>query len=558
MRLFDGSVLYWNNQQDAYSKAECYREGRLVKKSIPRALKLYQEAAKAGDAQAMFRLGEHYQQSNQKLRAFSAFYEAGIRDNASAITLLQTLANGDAEAAFLLGKMYEQKKNYTQAIAFYKKAHELKHADGMYHVAKLFTYINYSEKQGKEVSDYYRDAVKAGSKHALVELIELSKTSGKAAFYVAQLYERDLKQMNHALSYYEKASQLHFGEATYTLGNIYAQGKMSVAVDIARASRYYITASQQGHYSSISSLQSLAQQGYAEAQYVLGYEYYRNRNELSSAIAWCVKAEVQNHARAANYLRGSFSKEMTWKISKHYAAFVQNKEHNQPKAVEYAVKASDLGVGDASEYLANSYYQGREGVPVDRIKSYCYFIIAIKQGKNALLKILDGYAEANDKDAQYALYDYYRDTKKEELSLRWLVRAGLSRHADAQQKLKEDFSAEQHWRITDFYLENGVTVDDQRWMFHCQKAADKGHAQAAFYLAQQSEGINANRHRASLVTRYSTASNSYNVEAQAATQRFSEELIYTRQNSRTLFIQSNNSGSVARQLSSVQQKMKRK
>jgi len=107
MRLFDGSILYWNNQQDAYSKAECYREGRLVKQSMPRALKLYREAATSGDARAMFRFGEYYQQNNQKTRALSAYYEAAIRNNQNAINQLQTLSINDAEAALWLGKVYD-------------------------------------------------------------------------------------------------------------------------------------------------------------------------------------------------------------------------------------------------------------------------------------------------------------------------------------------------------------------------------------------------------------------------------------------------------------------
>lgn len=47
MRILDGVVLYANNQRDLYSKAECYREGRLVKQSIPRSFALYQEAVLA-------------------------------------------------------------------------------------------------------------------------------------------------------------------------------------------------------------------------------------------------------------------------------------------------------------------------------------------------------------------------------------------------------------------------------------------------------------------------------------------------------------------------------
>lgn len=54
-----------------------------------------------------------------------------------------------------------------QAISLYKKAHELKHPDGLYYVAKLFNDFPDVEKEGKEIADYYYEAIKADSKHAL-------------------------------------------------------------------------------------------------------------------------------------------------------------------------------------------------------------------------------------------------------------------------------------------------------------------------------------------------------------------------------------------------------
>ena len=131
MGWFDSSILYWNNQQDAYSKAECYRIGRFVEQSTPRALALYSRAAGTGDSRAMLRLAEHYEQTGQKKRALYALYEASIRNNGEAIRQLETHSDTDALAALLLGRLYETKKNYTQSIVFYKKSHALKHKDGM-------------------------------------------------------------------------------------------------------------------------------------------------------------------------------------------------------------------------------------------------------------------------------------------------------------------------------------------------------------------------------------------------------------------------------------------
>lgn len=480
MRLFDSSILYWNNQQDAYSKAECYREGRLVKQSMPRALALYHQAAQAGDSRAYFRLGEYYQQNNQKNYAFSAFYTAAIGNNLDSINVLQSLSNNDTDAALLLGKIYIYKKQYTQAISAYRKAHELKHPDGMYHIAKLFGHLSNTEKQGKELADYYRDAIKAGSKHALDELIQLSATSGKASFYVAHMYEHNLKQIERALPFYEKASQQRFGEATYILGNIYAQGPANIAIDIAKACRYYMTASQQGYHSSISLLQSLAQQGHAEAQYVLGYEYYRNRNDISSAVIWCLKAEAQGHQAATSYLRGDFSKEIYWEIAETYISLQGNSKKNQAKAVEFSIKASDLGLVNASLFLAKIFYQGNKSINRDIVKAYHYFIIAGKQGDLSALNTLEKYATTGDKEAQFALADYYSNTSNIEKAIHWYVKAEIQGHKKARTYLNNTFSKEICWKISECY---SLEKNNIKAVEYALEASELGLKEASEYVA---------------------------------------------------------------------------
>lgn len=492
MRLLDGTVLYWNNKQDAYSKAECYREGTLVKQSMPRALVLYQKAAQAGDARAVFRLGEYYQQNNQKPRAFKAFYEAGTKGNQDAINFLQNMAKSDPEAALLLGKIYECIRQHSQAIIYYQKAHALNHPDGLYHVAKLFDYVSYSERQGKEVVDFYRDSVVAGSKYGLDELTKLSATSGKAAFYLAQLYENNLKQIGRAVPFYEKASQQRYGEATHVLGHIYAQGRENIAIDVARASRNYLTATQQGYLSALPLLQALANQGHAETQYILGYEHYRVKGDISNAVLWCVKAEMQGYAPAAAYLNTRLTADIVWKIASAYDASEINIERHKQKALEYAIKASDLGFKEASVYLAKTYHQGNQGVIPDRQKSYSYSALAAKQGQDSSRQALEQLAESGDKEAQYHIgYGYYREKNDLERAVTWCVKAEIQGHKKAADYLQTSFTAELYWKIGGLYEKDisNAEISLLKVVEFFKKAAQLHHAQAAFWLAHHYQSL---------------------------------------------------------------------
>ncbi|MBP9727454.1 MAG: sel1 repeat family protein, partial [Gammaproteobacteria bacterium] len=423
MRLLDGTILRSNNQRDAYSQAECYREGRLVTASERRALALYHRAAEEGDARAYFRLGQHEQAHLRWNSAFELFLQAGLRGNNDVIAWLDTLVSqNNAEAALVLGKITQYKRQYDQAIQSYTKAHELNHPDGMFYFGKMYSNLTNTQTRGIDITNRYRDSARLGSKHGLNELLLLSASNGKASLHLAQMYELGEvvhKNLLKAIELYEKSSQQNCSDATYYLAELYARGTQEVAVDISKACRYYLIASQQGQPSAISSWRALAQRGSAEAQYRLGYDYYRtlslgSRNystqyDIPNAVTWCVKAEIQGHASAAAYLSGKFTAEIFWKIANEYVSSTLNVERCQQKAVEYGMKASDLGFKEASRYLAELFYEGSASIQQDVIKSFNYLVTATKQGDSSALNILASYATAGDKEAQFVLAEYYRE-----------------------------------------------------------------------------------------------------------------------------------------------------
>lgn len=574
MRLMDGRILRSHHQRDAYSQAECYREGRFVAPSERRALALYQRAAEEGDARAYFRLGQHEQAHSRWNAAFNMFLQAGLRSNNEVIDWLEALVSqNNGEAALVLGKIEQYRRHYDKSVELYKKAHELKHPDAMFYLGKMYPKLTSAQTEGVDVTDRYRDSARLGSKHALNELLILSATQGKASLRLGHMYESGevvYKNLLKAIEFYEKSSEQNCADATYYLAELYSTGKDELAVDISKASRYYLLASQQGHPLAIPTWQDLAQYGPAEAQYRLGYDYYRTlslerRNsstqyDISNAVTWCVKAEIQGHLSAAEYLNGTFTVDIYWKIANEYANSTINIVRCQQKSVEFATKASILGCKQASLYLGKIFYSGSEGIEQNVIQSFQYLITATKQGDSSALSLLKSYAESGDKEAQFILAQYHRACRQEEAALCWFVKAAVAGHMQAKQNLKESFSADQHWMIADLYLENGVTRQDPRWYYHCKNAADNGQAQASLYLAQEFEGIDVSHHRLRMITRYATAAKLDNGEAQAASGRLAHELIDMSRNSETIFSSSKatKAGCQPLSLSSIQKKMHRK
>ncbi len=501
MRLLDGTILRSNNQRDAYSQAECYREGRLVTASERRALALYRRAAEEGDARAYFRLGQHEQTHLRWNSAFELFLQAGLRGNNDVIAWLDTLVSqNNAEAALVLGKITQYKRQYDQAIQSYTKAHELNHPDGMFYFGKMYSNLTNTQTRGIDITNRYRDSARLGSKHGLNELLLLSASNGKASLHLAQMYELGEvvhKNLLKAIELYEKSSQQNCSDATYYLAELYARGAQEVAVDISKACRYYLLASQQGKPSAISSWRALAQRGSAEAQYRLGYDYYRtlslgSRNystqyDIPNAVTWCVKAEIQGHASAAAYLSGKFTAEIFWRISNEYASSTLNVERCQQKAVEYGMKASDLGFKDASLYLAHIFQQGNLEISADRQKSYFYYALAASQGDDSAKQTLEQLAETGNKSAQYYLgYGYYREKNDIQRAVYWCVKAEINEYKKAAEYLKTTFSADIYWVIGCQYEEDSVNPETSlpKAVEFFKKAAQLNHVQASFWLGQ--------------------------------------------------------------------------
>ena len=112
-----------------------------------------------------------------------------------------------------------------------------------------------------------------------------------------------------------------------------------------------------------------AQQGNAEAQFILGKSYFEGRgvpNDSYAAAAWYRKAAEQGHTRAQVNL--GFMYENGWGVAKDYG-----------QALVWYRKAAKQGNAEAQSNLGSSYANGR-GVPQDYVAAHLWFNLAAIAG----------------------------------------------------------------------------------------------------------------------------------------------------------------------------------
>jgi uncharacterized protein len=164
----------------------------------------------------------------------------------------------------------------------------------------------------------------------------------------------------------------------------------------------------------LADIRAKAEQGNAEAQYVLGTAFtFGNlgvaKNQVE-AVKWYRKAAEQNHADAQYNLSVSYSKG---------AGVAKNKI----EAVKWCRKAAEQNLAMAQAVLGSDYFFG-EGVTKDEVEAVKWFRRA---------------AEQNHAEAQYNLgTSYYKGdgvAKNRAEAVKWIRRAAEQNHADAQYNL---------------------------------------------------------------------------------------------------------------------------
>ena len=132
---------------------------------------------------------------------------------------------------------------------------------------------------------------------------------------------------------------------------------------------YYGRGVAQDYAAALTWYRKAANEGYALAEYNIGYLYEKGLGVLQNdaeAVVWFTKAAGKNHVAACNSVGWHYKKGKG--VTKDYI-----------KALQYLEQATDLGNKYAPNHLGHMYDDG-EGVPSDYAKAMYYFRLAAQRG----------------------------------------------------------------------------------------------------------------------------------------------------------------------------------
>lgn len=141
-----------------------------------------------------------------------------------------------------------------------------------------------------------------------------------------------------------------------------------------------------------------AQNGNADAQFWVGYAYYKGEGvtkDVNEAFKWMQKAANQSNASAQNWMGYFYDHGI-------------GTEKNDAKTIEYYTKADNNGNGQAAYYLGMRYFDGN-GVERNRIKAFDLFLKSAVKGDNGGRLMLgkcyeNGYGTLRDYGASARAY----------------------------------------------------------------------------------------------------------------------------------------------------------
>ena len=363
---------------------------------------------------------------------------------------------GNAIALYMMAAYFSQGYgvqpiNQQKAIAYFKKSYEAGYAVAGYDVAAS---LPDGSPEQKEIRNHAKD-----------NILELANeedvfAQASAAWGYREGYGTAVDHVE-AVKWVRKAAEQGFARAQYDLGFMYEFGR-GVERSYEKAREWYLKA---------------AEQGYADAQYNLGdrYEYGTGvEQSYEKAAEWVQKAAEQGDAYAQYNLgdryrdgRGveeSFEKAAEWvqKAAEQGLAVAQNClgfmyqngtgiAQSDEKAVEWYRKAADQGDVIAQDNLGFMYQNGT-GVAQSDEKAAEWYQKAADQG----------YASAQDNLGNM----YYTGTGVEqsyEKAVEWWQKAAEHGYAHAQYNLGVMY-------------ENGTGVaqSDEKAVEWYEKAADQG------------------------------------------------------------------------------------
>lgn len=252
-------------------------------------LKLLKKAAKAGDANALFQLGERYEAGN------------GItKDIGTAIEYYRKAADkGNVYALYKMGDVYYfswQYEDYVKsdvnlAFDYYRKAGEAGYGEAWNQMGFLVESIaeRRNDFDAETKRKYLNNAINFYQKAT-----EAKMEYDYAFVKIADIYFEQFQDYPRAAAYYEKASNKGYEAASLALGKMYLYGQgvnrnYQKAFALFKSIAGELTQKTGGHPSELTFEINIGSSVKGQAQYFVGYMYENGfgvARNLSLARSW--------------------------------------------------------------------------------------------------------------------------------------------------------------------------------------------------------------------------------------------------------------------------------
>lgn len=321
-------------------------KGKGIPKNPELALKWLKEAADNGDANAMYRMGQVYDEGladvKPDIKAAIQWYE-------------KAAAAGDMDAQFALGCLYSTPRTRwtsdKKAAEMFEKAAEQGHDEAQYQIGMMLAYGQGIGRDPSRARYWLEKSCESGYQQAMVDFANMC-FEGKA---LPQDYETAAKWFTVA------ANQCN-GYAQYALGCMYGSG-------------YYY---ERDDEMSFKWFKDAAEMSEVNSQYCLGCMYYEGRGcekDPKKAVVWFDQAADQGHPGAKSFLA-------MLKITG------VGTDKDVKGGLDLLNETADSGYFEAQYYLGKLYYEG-EYVPRNIPRAKRYLAAAARQGDPDAAALLD-------------------------------------------------------------------------------------------------------------------------------------------------------------------------
>ncbi|MBQ9786685.1 MAG: sel1 repeat family protein [Lentisphaeria bacterium] len=422
-----------------YLLGKCYDEGLGVELNLTEAVKLFENAAQAGNGDAAYQLALCYATGNKGVKkdykqAVMWLYRAACAGNADAAA---RLANYLAFGSLQDRDLYFVQEELAEVYGIYlsKRREDLKEVFNYNHrcdyncqhtcdnkdcnECKNSCYnMLFSETERKKLQDAdeksRRRVLKEMSADKRVECIgNVTKLEILEHIELVHRFKISSPVSKLISGKFDEAEEHEKQQKTYCLGNDY---------------RYII-----GLYAAA------AEAGSPYAQYILAMAYYRGVNDLAVTVKTDNENEMQYYPIPM--------------ISRDYT-----------RAVHYFQLASDQGNYHAQYYLGLCYMYGR----------------GVTKNPDKAIELFTKAADKGHKFAQYQLGLYYKEIKKFDMAFKYFSMAARQEHQrlGMPEELKNCY-ADAQYELAECYAHGrGTAKNQQELIFWYHKSALNGHKEA--------------------------------------------------------------------------------